>query len=167
MPHDSKSSAPWARFLLPAFYLAWMARDLPGAWRNDPLNEGGAVAFVIWLFAVALCVAFGRRSRRNFEFHEKWLLAAVLLATLGAMGDLNVLGHLGLSLGACSILPLKGHRFLLLVASFSWMPALAWIGQRLESGPIDGGRVAILLFTTLLGAIWYRSVLFRITPGSG
>ena len=156
MSPDPSSRTLWILYSAICLYAARMAVDLPAAWAHDPLTSKGAPAFLIWSAGALLCARLGRKVVPGFSLRTSWLLASLLMGTAGVMGELNLLGHLSLSAGVCSMIPLPGQRLILFLASACWMPAFGWVGQLLDLGLLDGWRVLIASLATISSPLLLR-----------
>lgn len=127
-------------------YCLWLSLDLIHSWMDDPYGRAGAWAFAIWLISV-------RFASRTLPPTGKSLPAlqalSIVLATLGLLGQLNVLQHVGLAFAICSF-PMRGAcRLILLAASICWMPTFGWLGHKILAMNLNFARVPLMVLAAV------------------
>jgi hypothetical protein len=123
-------------------FCAWQASSLLTAWRHSPFDRLGWLSFAIWLAAAVVAVV---RHPTRPENSTLLAFAAVALALLGRLLDLNALLSGALALSVCSLVPGSGRRLLWLAGAISWMPALGWLAHGFPSLAVAGARVLLAL----------------------
>ena len=129
-----------------ACYCLWLSLDLIHAWMDDPFGRAGAWAFVLWLTSVFIASSLSPSTRKGLPALQA---LAILLATLGLLGELNVLQHVGLAFAICSY-PMRGScRLILLAASISWMPTFGWLGHMLLAMNLNFTRIPLMMLAAI------------------
>ena len=134
-------------YLAIVIYCGWLSFDLISAWQNDPFVRSGSWAFILWLFLLAIVFILQRGSSASSSSLQ---IAAIFLGTLGLLGQLNALQHLGLACALCSLPINQKSRLLLLCSSIFWMPLLGWFGHRSFLVNPDFARLPLILITAIL-----------------
>lgn len=115
----SRPDFTWGAMLV---FGAWRCADLLRTWRNDPVQTGSLVAFLLWIGH--LLVREGRGFRRPLA---GWASGGLLFILWGGVAQLNVAEHVGMILVLLSAVESRMGRLLHLALSLTWLPAMAWV----------------------------------------
>lgn len=121
-------------------FCAWQASSLLTAWRHSPFDRLGWLSFALWLTAAV--VAAVKNPKRPGD-STLLAFAALALALLGRLLDLNALLSGALALSVCSLVPGSWRRLLWLAGAIAWMPALGWLAHGFPSVAVAAGRVLL------------------------
>ena len=127
-------------------YIIVQSFDLLNTWKNDPLISYGTWTFVLWLVSLVFSTRF---LACRVHISPPLLIVAIVLTTLGTLGDLNILLHLALAFGLCSIPLTSSSRVVFLLTSTLWMPMSGWLSHNYLSTNIDILRIPLLMISLL------------------
>lgn len=141
---------PWW-FFISTFGLCLIFNASLGiAWRNDPSNRFGAVAFLLW-FVACILLSYKHPTPRL----PLWLLSLSLLV-LGEIGSLQVLKHLAFALLLPSLCGNWGAFALMTLAAVAWTPAWGWLFHLAVGNPLDILRPFFVIFAFLFARIFFN-----------
>ena len=127
---------------------AWQSSfHLIGAWRDDPQNHLGWLAFLIWL-SVAIYLLI-RPTTGNETASFVLLGMGLTLCVLGMLGSVNVLRYLGLGCAIAGMNPWSWKLLPWLMVSVVWMPAFSVLASKIVAqNVIMPARLGIALLVT-------------------
>ena len=128
-------------------YCGVLSLDLLQAWQHDLYADTGGWVFGLWLVLVLksyspeVCSpAVGRVLQ----------VIAIVFGTIGLLGQLNVIQHLGLACAVCSLPLSVSSRVLLLGSSIFWMPMFGWCGHQLLLMNLNVARIPLMILTAII-----------------
>lgn len=109
-------------------YAAATSLEILQAWQHSPYDRTGWIAFLLWIALFLVLSAHAPHPHPHPRL--PLLVAALALAFLGQVGELNALGYAALAVGMAAFPTYSPGIILLLAASLTWMPALGWLASR-------------------------------------
>lgn len=129
---------------------AWVSRDIVDGWRLSwhygSLSALNPVIFILWL--LPLLNAYRIPGGYNLSFSLSTV--GLLICIIGQIGELHVLGQIGLALSLGSLLSINIPNMLWIVGSIGWMPAFCWVIGAYNPQLILLLRLAIVGSTTFI-----------------
>ncbi len=139
-------------------YCLWQATDLVRSWLTAPAERWAWIAFFIWCIPVIWYLAITIQEQQIKQSTPILLGAAIVVALVGGLGSLNILGHIGLALALAGMLPFRWEILVWLATALSWLPSFGWMIKSLPFAIIPIIQIGLALFgSAFLLYCWRRS----------
>ena len=125
-----------------ALFCAVQNRVLWIAWRQSPRDRLGDLTFLIWLLP-ALWIAFRKPANPPRSGVPIFSVAALMMATVGFITDVNALNAVALALSVAALLPRPAASLVWLLGAVGWMPAFGWYAHFLPTIALALARLTL------------------------
>lgn len=147
--------------LLIACFCLSRCYDLVVFWQTaDNAEYWGWVIFLLWLVPLGLTWILYIQASSERRFFPALSICGLIMSTLGMLGSLNVLEHMGFACASAALMPWSAYTLLWLIGSVCWMPAFTWLSGHLMPTYSFIGRC--LLVSLLLVVYYLKNV--KLSP---